>query len=675
MTYVTNDHLLWFCRDLSWTKISYLPGENLESLEDFSIEGVKNLWEIPIVSFKSLMNATVEYPFHCCLIHAYWPNIGDIGTKPPNSPNTSVRYCPQTTTSVTTTSISSTSPPLTTTTDPLHVPVGNTGFPVLTLNPNGCVDPGVPVITHPPRAHRKTVICKPEADAFNPCGDLLGSDALRVCSWIVLILALLGNSIKMFVLVMSKRKITIAKILMCNLAMANLCMGLFLCMLASADLYSLGMYQNFAVRWQYRHGCRIAGFLSIFSTELSVFVLTVITVERYFTIVHPLKRNKHLRTNQIITLMVLGWVFSLTMAVLPLLPYGVSSYQKVAICLPFEVESTGSKAYVTFLLATNGLAFFFVLFCYGRMYCSLGGAGTGDSINRVERRVAKRMAMLVITNFACWFPIALVSLIAIYGTTLIGIPAAQFFLVFVYPINSFTNPYLYAIGTKHFQLDALEIIERLGICSSAIKTLRNRIRDELDPLPNASRVTTESRISLSSMRSPNQTPFVSTKENRTFSEYRGDSCRSHNGSVRSNINIRQQVRSPKNSPSCSSCSFLSIPLTHKRNYSLRQQREESDSIISISFENNSTDNLRSTLESPHGMDKILARRASAREVFLEGNSFSSHKKNVRGSISNDSNENMPLKSENEDLVKSSKEEREREESHSLLIPTVMITNC
>lgn len=616
----------------------------------------------------------MEYPFHCCLIHAYWPNIGDIGTKPPSSQNTSARYCPQTTTSVTTTSIPSTSPPLITTTDPPNVQVGSTRIPVVTLNPKGCVDPSASVITHPPRAHGKTVTCKPEADAFNPCGDLLGSDALRVCSWIVLILALLGNSVKMFVLVMNKRKITIAKILMCNLAMANLCMGLFLCMLASADLYSLGVYQNFAVRWQYRVGCRIAGFTSIFSTELSVFVLTVITVERYYTIVHPLKPNKHLRINQIIILMVLGWVFSLTMAVLPLLPYGVSSYQKVAICLPFEVESTGSKTYVTCLLATNGLAFFFVLFCYGRMYCSLGGAGSGDSINRVERRVAKRMAMLVITNFACWFPIALVSLIAIYGTTLIGIPAAQFFLVFVYPINSFTNPYLYAIGTKHFQLDALEIIERLGICSSATKTLRNRIRDQLDPLPTTSRVTTESKISLSSLRSPNQILLVSTKENCNFSEYRGDSCKSHNGSVRSNINIRQQARSPKNSPSCSSCSFLSIPLTHKRNHDLTQQRE-SDSIISISFENSSTENLRSKLESPHGIDKILARKASAREVLLEGNIFSSHTKNVRGSISEDGNENMPLKSENEDLVKNSEEEREREESPSLLIPTVMITSC
>ncbi|KAJ7382776.1 hypothetical protein OS493_033062, partial [Desmophyllum pertusum] len=183
-------------------------------------------------------------------------------------------------------------------------------------------------------------------------------------------------------------------------------------MIASADLYSLGQYQNFAIRWQYRTGCKIAGFVSIFSTELAVFVLTIITVERYFTIVHPLKLNKHLNTKQIIVLMGVGWGFSLAMAVLPL--FEVSGYDQVAICLPFKVEKDVSKAYVTILLATNGLAFFFVLFCYGRMYCSLGGSGPGASVNRVESRVAKRMAMLVITNFACWFPIALVSLIAIY---------------------------------------------------------------------------------------------------------------------------------------------------------------------------------------------------------------------------------------------------------------------
>jgi len=657
--------------DLAKTKISYLPGENLEGLEYFFIKGVKTLWEIPIVSFKSLRRATVEYPFHCCLINAQWSDT-PVGTPPPLPQRTgpTAKMCPKSAGVIATTN----SPPLTTKADPfdLKLPKETNGSDiVITLPPDECVDPDKEVVvTHPPFSSRKKVNCTPKEDAFNPCGNLLGSNALRVCTWFVLVFALVGNSFKLFVLLLSKRKISIAKILMCNLAFANFCMGVFLCMLASADLYSLGKYQNFAIRWQYRTGCKVAGFVSIFSTELAVFVLTVITVERYFTIVHPFKLDKHLNTKQIIVLMVLGWVFSLTMATLPLFPNGVSSYQKVAICLPFELESTVSKVYVTFLLATNGLAFFFVLFCYGRMYCSLGGSGSGHSVNRVESRVAKRMAMLVITNFACWFPIALVSLIAIYGTTLINVPAAQFFLVFVYPINSFTNPYLYAIGTKHFQLDALEILGRLGICSSAIKNLSNRLRDQLETtLPNSSRGYTGSKISLSSVRSPNQTPIVSPRETCSFKSHRGDSWKSYNGSVHSNNNSHRTASS-RNSPSCSPCSFLSIPSIHRKNYDLKQQREESDSRTSLSLQNSST---RNSIRSSDQIDKCLARRLSAREVVLEGSIFSRNRKRSRGGTVNDSDEIVPLEPENADSTE--EENREQESNPILRVPTVMVTSC
>lgn len=648
----------------------------MESLENFYIKGVKTLWEIPIVSFKSLKLAAVEYPFHCCLINSEWSDTGEVGTLATNLQNTgpTAKMCPKPNASVVTTTSST---PLTTTTGPprFELTKSNGSSNVLPLPPDFCVNPEE-VVTPPPK---RPVNCTPEEDEFNPCDNLLGSHALRVCSWIVLVFALLGNSIKLLVLLLSKRKTSITKILMCNLAFANFCMGAFLCMLASADLYSLGEYQNFAVRWQYRAGCKVAGFVSIFSTELAVFVLTVITVERYFTIVHPLKPNKHLRIKQIIVLMVVGWLFALTMATLPLLPTNVSSYEKVAICLPFEVESVGSKVYVTFLLATNGLAFLFVLYCYGRMYCSLGGSGARYSVNRVESRVAKRMAMLVITNFVCWFPVALVSLIAIYGTTLIGVPAAKFFLVFVYPINSFTNPYLYAIGTKHFQLDALEIISRLGICNSAIENLSNRLRDQLENMPNSSRGFTESKISLSSMRSPHQTAMVSPRDSNHFSGNRGDSWhsyKSYNGSLRSNNN-GQLTGSSKNSPACSPCSFLSIPSIHRKNYELRKQGEEFDSKNSLSQQNNPNGIVRSSSNTSKQLDKVLARRVSAREIVLEGNIFSWDKKRSRGGTIHDSDENLSLEPEDTDSAKNRTEGgmREQEDSPMLRVPTVMVTSC
>ncbi|XP_068750759.1 lutropin-choriogonadotropic hormone receptor-like [Montipora capricornis] len=534
--------------DLQETKISHLPGENLESLKNFYINGAKELYEIPIVSFVSLENAVVEYSFHCCLITTMKHYSGEVGTQAPTSPvkGRSRIICPTNRpTLMTTGSTSSTTTATAATSKPNNVSYAyERNGRRIPLPPHACVDPSnVIVETMSPPIEQVNCTSIQQKNVFNPCGDLLGSQVLRVCSWIAMVFAVLGNSFKLFVLFMSKRKISITKILMCNLAFANLCMGLFLCMLVIADRYSLGEYQNFAQRWQYLTGCKVAGFVSIFSTELAVFVLTIITVERYFTIVHPLQREKHLSIKQIVALIAIGWIFSITLAALPLLQVGVSSYTEVAICLPFDVESTLSKIYVTFLLATNGLAFFFVLFCYGRMYCSLGLSGAGDSGHRVETRVAKRMAMLVITNFACWFPIALLSLIAIYGKTLINVRTAQFFLVFVYPINSFTNPYLYAMGTKHFQLDALEIISRLGICDSVIKKLRGRLQDQLEVVPNSSRAFTGSRMSLSSMRFGDQIPVMSGRNNNhSLSNGRGSSKNTnYNGGLQSSLNSPEKL--------------------------------------------------------------------------------------------------------------------------------------
>ena len=657
-------------RDLQGTHIDYLPGDDLEGLENLVIKGAKALWKIPIVSFKRLTRASVEYPFHCCLIKAEKDAFVEVSTLPSSQlrgPTAKICANDTTTTSVPPTTVR---PPTKSTSEwDIPGPKNNGEKPneVITLPPDACFNPDK-VVTTPSDDSLKNLTCTPLNDAFNPCGDLLCSNALRVCSWFVLVLAIFGNSFQLFVLLMSKRKISIAKILMCNLAFANLCMGMFLLMIASADLYSLGAYQNFAYNWQYRNGCKIAGFVSIFSTELAVFVLTIITVERYFTIVYPLKRDKHLNTKQIVALIGVGWGFAVTMAVLPF--FEVSSYQKVAICLPFEVQSAVSKVYVTFLLATNGLAFFFVLFCYGRMYCSLGGTGPATSANRVESRVAKRMAMLVITNFACWFPIALVSLIAIYGKALIGVPAAQFFLVFVYPINSFTNPYLYAIGTKHFQMDALEILSRSGVCNSAIAKLRNRLREQLETIPT-SRGVTGSKISLSSGRSPQQSPRVSPRNSCSLS-HRGSSYKSQNGSMKSNNN--RYKGSSRDRRSCSPCNFLTIPLMHKKNYDLDKEREMADSRISLNVGNNKTETLHCVLQNAE---------VSAKEVVLEEHNLSSWNKAVRRSTSSINGEEVvhlePMATNDVNKKAEKEEEKDKEiekvDSRILQVPVVKVTTC
>lgn len=98
---------------------------------------------------------------------------------------------------------------------------------------------------------KRNVECYPEPNALNPCEDIMGSYWLRISVWFVVVLAILGNLAVMVVVMFSGSEMTVSKFLMCNLAFADFCMGLYLLLIASMDLHSVGSYFNLAYDWQY----------------------------------------------------------------------------------------------------------------------------------------------------------------------------------------------------------------------------------------------------------------------------------------------------------------------------------------------------------------------------------------------------------------------------------------
>lgn len=651
-------HFLSFYRNLQGTHISHLPGKGMEFVHELNINKVKDLWELPFKSFKHLWTAHVEYHFHCCLFKQELDSAVD---STPSFKNFSkVELCPTFNPDLALT----TQPPTTqTTTEQPTTDMfskhkdnydKNTKLNTTThiSSDKRCKTAGKQIYS---TMQKKAFQCRPLPDAFNPCEDLLGTMALRVCTWFVLVLALFGNGLQLIVLLSSKRNTLMFQILMCNLSVANLLMGIYLAMLAVIDLRSFGEYQNHARAWQYGPGCNIAGFLSILSTELAVITLTIITMERYFTIVHPLRQHMHLSTKQIVILILIGWVVSLLLAILPIV--GISSYVRVAICLPFDVDRQESKGYVTLLLTTNGLAFLTVLFCYTRMYCSLGGA-TCSNATRVESRVARKMAMLVFSNFACWFPIALFSFIAIYDSPVINVPTSKFLLVFIYPINAFTNPYLYALGTKHFQLDLLDLIRNFGLCESAIDRLRSKLLDQLTSLPNTSRVYMGSRSSVNStMYRANSLPYngnnpktTTSTANGTFSscllsipKFHLPSCRGESESLgRSNSCISNETSSDQSNAGHAQ------PL-------LKTQPNANGDVV----------------ESP----LLTVRRLSAREVIIGGQVVNKNKYNHLATPPTTKNELHLGKDNIVHEVDQHEPLLDQECVDSLKMPVVMVTSC
>uniref|UniRef100_A0A8C4T6N4 Luteinizing hormone/choriogonadotropin receptor n=1 Tax=Erpetoichthys calabaricus TaxID=27687 RepID=A0A8C4T6N4_ERPCA len=310
--------------------------------------------------------------------------------------------------------------------------------------------------------------CTPKPDAFNPCEDIMGYSFLRVLIWIIHIFAIMGNCVVLLVLVTSQYKLTAPRFLMCNLAFADFCMGVYLLMIAYIDYSSKGQYYNHAIKWQTGAGCGIAGFLSVFASELSIYTLTIITLERWHTITYAMQLERKLRPRHAVLIMAGGWAFSLIMAYLPIL--GISSYAKVSMCLPMDIETPLAQGYIIVILILNIVAFVIICTCYIKIYLNIRNPEFAGKHS--DAKIAKKMAILIFTDFLCTAPITFFAILAAFKLPLISVRHSKILLVLFYPINSCSNPFLYAIFTKTFRRDFFMLMSRLGCCKTHANTYR-----------------------------------------------------------------------------------------------------------------------------------------------------------------------------------------------------------
>ncbi|XP_034752863.1 thyrotropin receptor-like [Etheostoma cragini] len=476
--------------DLSETKVSSLPSMGMETIEKLQ---AKNTWALkvlpPLRAFRHLQSAELTFPSHCCGLKMLkrWTGHSEavicnltrtaLGKLQESSTVLSQRYLGHKIYQDLKDSFG-----LQSAVSRNHNHYHNSHVCPTELSQNeGLFHVELPTenlnegfdfaLCDEPHTDNHGLSCTPLPDALNPCEDVMSHDFLRVLVWVVSLLAISANFLVMFILLTSRQKLSVTRFLMGHLAFADFCMGTYLVLIASVDLYTRSYYYHYAIAWQTGGGCNLAGTLSVFASELSVYTLTLISIQRWHAIFYAMRPDKKMRLRHAAVLMLAGWLLCVILALLPLV--GVSSYQKVSICLPMETETSVARAYVVSVLMVNVIAFMVVCLCYLHIYCMVHNPQHQSS--RCDTSMAKRMAVLIFTNFLCLAPISFYGLSAVLHQPLMTITDSKVLLVLFYPLNSCAHPFFYAILTKAFHRDILMFLSRMGLCQQQAHLYRSQL--------------------------------------------------------------------------------------------------------------------------------------------------------------------------------------------------------
>ncbi|KAL8585866.1 hypothetical protein ACOMHN_056461 [Nucella lapillus] len=237
-------------------------------------------------------------------------------------------------------------------------------------------------------------------------------------------------------------------------------MGVYLAIIGLADQVYAGIYVWSETAWKTGSACMVAGFLSFLSSEVSAFLICLITLDRFLVLHFPFSQVRFRTTSAHVTCIII-WSLGLTLAVIPLLP--VTShwefYQQAGMCIPLPItraDFAGHGYSFSVMIVCNLVLFLLIAVGQSLIYWSVRSNtfsrqrtetanNASDMIRSKEAIIARRLLSIAMSDFLCWFPIGLCGLLAAVDVAIPG-EVNVIMAIFVLPLNSALNPFLYTLN-------------------------------------------------------------------------------------------------------------------------------------------------------------------------------------------------------------------------------------
>ncbi|KAM6173008.1 leucine-rich repeat-containing G-protein coupled receptor 4 isoform 2-T2 [Erethizon dorsatum] len=299
--------------------------------------------------------------------------------------------------------------------------------------------------------HSQIIIhCTPPTGAFKPCEYLLGSWMIRLTVWFIFLVALLANLLVIVTTFASGAAPSSSKLLVGLIAVSNLLMGVYTGVLTFLDAVSWGRFADFGIWWETGSGCRVAGFLGVFSSESAVFLLTLAAVERSLSAKDPTRSRKSRRRSWVRVRVASGLAF-LGAAVAGCVPLSRGGAFSVSpLCLPFPTGEVPALGFTATLVLLNSLAFLLTAAVYTRLYCALEKEDLGAG---ARAGAVKHVAWLIFTNCLLFCPVAFFSFAPLVTAVPISPEIMKSVTLIFFPLPACLNPVLYIFFSPQFKED------------------------------------------------------------------------------------------------------------------------------------------------------------------------------------------------------------------------------
>ena len=212
-------------------------------------------------------------------------------------------------------------------------------------------------------------------------------------------------------------------VFICNLCLADGLMGLYLLIIGAADFIYRGDYIFHDEQWKTSNWCRLAGFLSTLSSEVSAFTICLITHDRYLVVKFPFGKTNYNHYSTILSCALL-WLFGILLAAIPLLPATShwEYYSQTGVCVPLPF-TTGEnfKGYMysfSIMIMLNFVVFACIAVGQVAIFWTIRESaveGSSKDSGSRDNVIARRLTSVVVSDFLCWFPVCLLGALAAIG--------------------------------------------------------------------------------------------------------------------------------------------------------------------------------------------------------------------------------------------------------------------